>query len=84
MRTRWTATYMQTSLRGIANRARRDKKARFRGLYRLLNEENLRGCFYRLRKSAAPGVDRVTFAEYELDLDANLAALVVPAKGQTF
>jgi RNA-directed DNA polymerase len=67
---------MPTSLRGIAKRARRDKKARFGDLYRLLNEENLRGCFYQLRRSAAPGVDQVTFAEYERDLDANLADLV--------
>jgi group II intron reverse transcriptase/maturase len=40
-----------------------------------LNRENLRGCFYRLRRAAAPGVDKVTFTEYERDLDANLAAL---------
>jgi group II intron reverse transcriptase/maturase len=42
----------------------------------LLNEGNLRDCFYQLCKSAAPGVDHVTFAEYERDLDANLADLV--------
>lgn len=84
MRTRWTATYMQTALRGIANRARQDKKARFRDLYRLLNEENLRGCFYRLRKSAAPGVDQVTFTEYERELDANLANLVERLKRKRY
>ena len=67
---------MQTSLRGIANRARKDKKARFRDLYRLLNEGNLRDCFYQLRKSAAPGVDGVTFEEYERELESNLADLV--------
>lgn len=76
MQTSWPATYMPTSLRGIAERARRDKKARFRNLYRLLNEENLRSCFYQLRKSAAPGVDGVTFEEYEQNLDENLAGLV--------
>jgi RNA-directed DNA polymerase len=76
MRTRWTATNMPTSLRGIASRARRDPKARFRDVYRLLNVENLRECFYGLRKSAAPGVDQVTFVEYEQNLDANVADLV--------
>jgi len=45
-------------------------------VYRLLNEVNLRECFSGLRKSAAPGVDQVTFAEYERNLDANLADLV--------
>jgi RNA-directed DNA polymerase len=76
MQKRTPAIDMRTSLRGIANRARRDRKARFRDLYRLLNEANLRDCFYELRKSAAPGVDGVTFEDYERDLDANLADLV--------
>lgn len=76
MQKRTPATDLQTSLRGIAERARRDGKAQFRDLYRLLNEGNLRDCFYQLRKSAAPGVDHVTFGEYERDLDANLADLV--------
>jgi len=75
---------MPTSLRGIAKRARRDKKARFGDLYRLLNEENLRGCFYGLRRSAAPGVDQVTFKEYERDLDSNLTALVKRLKEKRY
>jgi len=36
----------------------------------------LRDCFYQLRKSAAPGVDQVTFEEYERNLDTNLTDLV--------
>ena len=84
MQTRRTATDMPTSLRGIANRARRDKKARFGGLYRLLNQENLRGCFYQLRRSAAPGVDQVTFEEYERELDSNLANLVKRLKEKQY
>ena len=67
---------LQTSLRGIADRARRDPKARFRDVYRLLDEANLRECFRALRRDAAPGVDRVTFEDYERDLENNLAALV--------
>jgi group II intron reverse transcriptase/maturase len=73
--TNWKHT-MQTSLRGIANRAKRDKKARFGNLSNLLNEQNLRGCFYQLRKDAATGVDGVTFEEYERGLDHNLRDLV--------
>jgi RNA-directed DNA polymerase len=79
-----TVTDMPTSLRGIAKRARRDKKARFRDLYRLLNQENLRWCFYQLRKDGATGVDRVTFAEYERDLDANLDDLVQRLKRKRY
>jgi group II intron reverse transcriptase/maturase len=75
---------MQTSLRGIANRARRNKKARFGDLYRLLNQENLRNCFYQLRKTAAPGVDRVTFEQYEQNLDSNLENLVKRLKEKRY
>jgi hypothetical protein len=46
------------------------------GLYRLLNEQSLRTCFYQLRKAAAPGVDGVTFQLYEQDLEENLRKLV--------
>lgn len=71
---------MPTSLRGIANRAKRDKKARFRNLYGLLNEHNLRWCFYQLRRNAAAGVDKVTFEEYEQNLEDNLSRLVEKLK----
>ena len=75
---------LQTSLRGIADRARRDPKARFRNVYMLLNEENLRECFRALRKDAAPGVDRVTFEDYERDLESNLSALVGQLKHKRY
>ena len=67
---------MQTSLRGIANKAANDKQHRFGDLYRLLNEANLRESFYKLRKNAATGIDGVTFQEYENNLDENLRNLV--------
>ena len=73
---RTTARSWSTSLRAIANKAVQSKTHRFGGLYRLLNQANLRECFYQLRKEAAPGVDGVTFEEYEKNLDENLRALV--------
>jgi RNA-directed DNA polymerase len=78
------ATYMPTSLRGIASRARRDPEACFGDLYRLLNEDNLRLCFGELRKSAAPGVDRVKVRDYASNLDANLCDLVERLKRKTY
>ena len=81
---RKTATDMPTSLRGIANRARQNKKARFRNLYGMLTEANLRGCFYQLRKSAAAGVDGVSFAQYEANLEANLIDLVQRLKEKRY
>ena len=55
---------MQTSLQGIAHKARRDKRHRFRNLFGMLNEPCLWSCWQYLRKEAASGVDRVTAAEY--------------------
>ena len=73
---RTTAPSWSTSLRAIANKAVQNKTHRFGGLYRLLNQANLRECFLQLRKDAAPGVDAVTFQEYERELDENLRSLV--------
>ena len=65
----------QTFLRAIAEKAHRDKHHRFGDLYRWLKRDVLRLCFYRLRKDAASGVDRVTFQEYERNLEDNLTDL---------
>lgn len=65
----------QTFLRAIAEKAYTDKHHRFGDLYRWLNRDVLRLCFYSLRKDAASGVDGVTFQEYERNLEANLANL---------
>ena len=71
-----TVRDMRTSLRGIANRAKKDSKARFRNLYGMLDKNNLRECFYRLKRNAAPGEDGVTFEQYEANLESNLRDLV--------
>lgn len=75
---------MQTSLEGINNRARKDARHRFGGLYRLLNVENLRWAFYQLNKSAAPGVDGVTQEQYLLDLEGNLQRLNARLKNKSY
>lgn len=75
---------MSTSLRGIANRARKDKKARFQNLYRLLNEDNLRLSFYELRKTAAAGIDKVTYQDYKNNLEGNLRNLVERLKEKRY
>jgi hypothetical protein len=61
----------------MTNKAAQDPKHRFGGLYRLLNHDSLRECFYALRKDAAPGVDGMTFKEYEKNLESNLADLAL-------
>jgi len=72
---RTTEEDWQTFLRAIAEKASTDKHHRFGDLYRWLNQDVLRLCFFRLRKDAASGVDRVTHQEYEKNLEANLADL---------
>ena len=81
---RKTEQDLPTSLRGIAKRAKNDQKARFGNLYGLLNKNNLRECFYRLKRRAAPGVDGVTFEQYKDDLENNLEDLVGRLKGKRY
>ena len=64
-----------TSLRGIANKARVDKRHRFRDLYRCLDADLLLDCWGDLNKEAASGVDDMTAKAYAADLHANIEAL---------
>lgn len=75
---------MQTSLLGIAKKARSEKRYRFRNLYRELNEELLRDSWRLLRKDAALGVDRVSAAEYEANLEENIRQLVERLKRKSY
>jgi group II intron reverse transcriptase/maturase len=74
----------QTFLRAIAEKAKREPNYRFGDLYRKLNQEVLRLCFYRLRKDAASGVDGVSFQEYEKNLQTNLTDLERRLKGKSY
>jgi len=51
---------LPTSLRGIADKAKRAPQHRFRNLYGLLNEAFLHESWRWVRKNAASGVDRVS------------------------
>lgn len=75
---------MQTSLLGIAKKASSDKRYRFRNLYRELNEELLRDSWRLLRKDAALGVDLVSAAEYEANLEENIHQLVERLKRKRY
>ena len=67
---------VETKLHRIAEKARKEPGFKFTSLYHLMNEELLRGCFKRLRKDAAAGIDRMTKDMYAENLDANLIDLV--------
>jgi group II intron reverse transcriptase/maturase len=73
-----------TSLQAIAKKASERPEYRFRDLFRLLNEEMLRDSWQYIRKNAACGVDRVSAAEYEQDLDGNVHRLVEGLKRKRY
>ena len=73
-----------TSLRGIANKAKADKRHRFRDLYRCLNAELLMDCWSDLNKNAASGVDGVSAKMYAENLHANIEVLVERLKTKRY
>ena len=75
---------MPTSLQGIANKARSDKRYRFGGLSELLTENYFSYCWKKLRKDAAAGVDRVTAQEYGRHFTTNVRALMERLKQGTY
>jgi RNA-directed DNA polymerase len=74
----------QTSLRGIAEKAKADKQYRFRDIYRCLNVEFLMNCYGALNKDAASGVDGMTWQKYAENLHANVEALVERLKSKRY
>ncbi|MCP3686359.1 MAG: group II intron reverse transcriptase/maturase [bacterium] len=71
---------MQNSLQGIANKATKQPKYRFRNLSILLSEENLIWSMRKMNKKAAPGVDKVDYQEYQENLEENIKDLVTRLK----
>jgi group II intron reverse transcriptase/maturase len=77
-------TSVLTSLQAIAKKASERPEYRFRDLFRLLNEELLKDSWRDIRKNAACGVDRVSAAEYEQNLDGNIHQLVEELKRKRY
>jgi RNA-directed DNA polymerase len=75
---------VQTSLQGIAKKAKEDKKYRFCDLYRLINAVSLMDAWYDLNKKAAVGVDRMTAKEYEKNLIENIKNLAERLKEKRY
>ena len=75
---------MQTSLLGMAKKARSERRYRFRNLYRELNEELLHDNWRLIRKDAAYGLDGVSAAEYEANLEENIRQLVERLKRKRY
>jgi group II intron reverse transcriptase/maturase len=67
--------HVQTSLQGIAKRAKESKKYRFLDLYRMINRISLMDAWLDINRGAASGVDKVTAREYEENLVENIMDL---------
>jgi group II intron reverse transcriptase/maturase len=72
---------MQTSLRGIANKAAQNKTYRFRNLIGMLTVDYLIWCWQFVNIKAAAGVDKETASEYALNLVINVVNLLESVKG---
>lgn len=55
--------------------ARQDKQVRFTALLHHVTVDRLRDSFHALKRNAAPGVDGLTWPQYESDLDSRLVDL---------
>src|SRR5271166_6665259 len=63
------------ALERVRNAARQRKKEKFTALLHHISAEALEIAFYALKRKAAPGVDGVTWEEYEADLEQRLIDL---------
>ena len=59
----------------VREAARRRKKGQFTALLHHIDADTLRTAFYALKRKAAPGVDGVTWHDYEADLEPRVEAL---------
>jgi RNA-directed DNA polymerase len=62
-------------LHGVREAARKDGTLKFTALLHHVNEDCLTEAFFSLKKTAAVGVDHVTWHEYERNLEAHIADL---------
>jgi group II intron reverse transcriptase/maturase len=66
---------MSQSLDRVRKAARLRKKDRFTALFHHITVDTLRTAFYALRRKAAPGVDGMTWQDYEAELELRLMDL---------
>lgn len=62
-------------LHGVREAARKDSTLKFTALLHHVSEDCLTEAFFNLKRTAAVGVDGVTWQEYERNLEANIADL---------
>ncbi len=63
------------ALERIRKAAKARRKEKFTALFHHISIDLLEEAFYELKKSAAPGVDRLTWGDYEADLERKIEEL---------
>src|SRR3984893_15157527 len=66
---------MSSGLERVRERAKAEKKERFTALLHHVDVDLLRTSYFRLKRDAAPGVDGMTWRQYEQNLEGNLVDL---------
>ena len=66
---------MSQGLNGVRQAARERKQERFTALLHHMNVDLMRDSFFALKRGTAPGVDGVTWPEYETGLEDRLVDL---------
>lgn len=75
---------MKTKLERIAEISAHTLRPEFTSLYHLINEEMLKQCHKELDGNKAVGIDKMTKAEYGVNLDENITNLVVRLKNKAY
>ena len=75
MRRTLSRVNMSSGLERVRERAKAGKKERFTALLHLVDVDLLRTAYFRLKRDAAPGVDGVTWGQYEQNVESNLVDL---------
>ena len=75
---------METKLKRIAEVAKEKPNEKFTSLAHLINEPMLVECHQEMDARKAPGIDKVTKEEYELNLQANIKSLLERMKRQAY
>jgi RNA-directed DNA polymerase len=74
-RTQSRVNHRSGGLASVREAARKGSRLKFTALLHHVNEDCLTEAFYHLKKTAAVGVDKVTWQEYEQSLEANIRDL---------
>ncbi|WP_352420676.1 group II intron reverse transcriptase/maturase [Proteiniborus sp.] len=75
---------MQTSLQGIARKAKQDSKYKFGNLYTMIDKQALYMAWKNIKKSSSPGIDKETAKEFKGNLDSNIESILTELKSKKY